>query len=158
MAKGSLGTGLVWNMREGAFALGKARALHGDRLTMPPSWLHVHGRSACNHQEIYGCVQCFRPTAFPRSCGSPTLANARRVEDVFHDRRAAPHSRGAGLIMNSYVLWHLLDECRRAPGAAPPRLAGRRCHTGESWSKMRPPVLGNLLEWCPHCATDLIYV
>ena len=144
-------------MREGAFALVEASALHGDRLTMPPSWTHAQGRSACVHQEIYGCVHGFRATAPTRSCGSPTLAKARRVEDIFHIDSLLTHSRGAGLIIDYYVLSDLLDVVRRAPGQ---RRLGLPVvgATGESWSKMRPPVLGTLLEWCPHCATDLIYV
>ena len=79
------------------------------------------------------------------------------MEDVFHIDTLLAHSGGGGLIIHFYVLGHLLDEIRRAPGQRHLGLPAVGA-TGESWSKMRPPVLGTLLEWCPHCATDLIYV
>ena len=76
---------------------------------------------------------------------------------LIHLRSLLTHSRGAGFIIDYYVHSDLLDVVRRAPGQ---RRLGLPVvgATGESWSKMRPPVLGTLHEWCPHCANDLIYM
>ena len=91
-----------------------------------------------------------------RSCGARELADTRRVQDVYHFDTLLAHSLGVGFDIHLEVLGRLLAHRRRALGQRHLGLPAV-CTAGESWSKMRPPVLGTLREWRSRCVGDLIY-